>query len=96
MAGKNGGARPGAGRKPKADEVAMIELLSPMDEVALNALKKGLAAGEFPYVKMFMEYRYGKPKEKIEHSGELGVLWNEIKKYGADEETDEGTGLSGG
>lgn len=94
--GQNGGARPGAGRKPKTDEVAMIELLSPMDEVALNALKKGLAAGEFPYVKMFMEYRYGKPKEKIEHSGELGILWNELRNYEPDEEANEGSGLSGG
>lgn len=72
--GQNGGARPGAGRKPKTDEIAMIELLSPMDKIALEALKKGLAAGEFPYVKMFMEYRYGKPKEKIEHSGDPGYF----------------------
>ena len=35
MENKRGGAREGAGRKPKADEVAMIEKLSPMEDKAL-------------------------------------------------------------
>ena len=92
----NGGARKGAGRKPKADEIALIELLSPLDDLAFKALEIGVKAGEFPYVKMFMEYRYGKPKETVNLRGELDVLWNEVRKYGADEETNESTGLSGG
>lgn len=96
MAGKNGGARPGAGRKPKADELVLIERLSPLDDTALEAMKKGIAAGEFPYVKMFFEYRFGKPKEKIEHSGEMGIIWNEIKNYGVNRKTDDSSGLSGG
>lgn len=65
----NGGARNGAGRKAKADELALIEKLSPLDEEAFKALKEGVKARDFQYVKMFMEYRYGKPKQPIE--GEL-------------------------
>lgn len=63
MAGKNGGARPNAGRKPKIEEIALIERLSPMDDIALAALERGVNNGEFPFVKLFMEYRFGKAKE---------------------------------
>jgi hypothetical protein len=63
---QNGGARTGAGRKPKADEVQLIERLSPLDDVALNALKEGVANGDYNFVKLFMEYRYGKPKQAVD------------------------------
>lgn len=62
----NGGSRIGAGRKPKAAEIQLIELLSPLDETALKAIQKGVNSGEFAYIKLFMEYRYGKPKQQIE------------------------------
>lgn len=62
----HGGKRDGAGRKAKADELELIEKLSPLDDLAFKALKDGVKAGEFQYVKMFMEYRYGKPKEKVD------------------------------
>ena len=61
------------GRPPKADEIALIERLSPMDDVALDALKKGVSSGEFNFVKLFMEYRYGKPKQDISLSGEMNI-----------------------
>lgn len=64
--GKSGGSRPGAGRKPKADEVALIEKLSPMDDMAFKELQKGVKSGDFQYIKMFFEYRFGKPKQSIE------------------------------
>lgn len=89
--GKNGGARPGAGRKSKAAEAALVERLSPMDDTALTKLKEGIAKGDFQFIKMFFEYRFGKPKEKIEHSGEMGVFWNEIRNYGADDKTNKGS-----
>lgn len=60
-----GGARPGAGRKPKSEEIELIERLSPMDAVALKKLKEGVNNGEFAYLKLFMEYRFGKPKETV-------------------------------
>lgn len=63
---ENGGARTGAGRKPKIEEISLIERLSPMEDDALKALGNGVRAGEFPFIKLFMEYRYGKPKETID------------------------------
>lgn len=63
---KKGGHRVGAGRKPKATELELIELLTPLDVIAFKALEKGVKAGEFPYIKLFLEYRYGKPKQQID------------------------------
>jgi len=62
---KKGGFRDGAGRKPKATELELIELLTPFEAIALQALEKGVKAGEFAYIKLFFEYRYGKPKQDI-------------------------------
>ena len=61
-----GGSRPGAGRKPKIAEIALIELLSPLDSIAFEAIEKGVKAGNFSFIKLFMEYRYGKPKQQNE------------------------------
>lgn len=64
--GKNGGARPGAGRKSKAEEVKLIEALTPLAPTALKALKAGIEAGEFPFVKLFYEYYAGKPTDHVD------------------------------
>jgi hypothetical protein len=64
--GKSGGVRPNSGRKPKADEVALIEKLSPLDDIAFKELTNGVKSGDFQYLKLFMEYRFGKPKQAIE------------------------------
>ena len=64
--GKNGGARPGAGRKTKAEEVKLIESLTPLAPKALEALKKGIEDGDFPFVKLFYEYYAGKPTDKLD------------------------------
>jgi hypothetical protein len=37
--------------------------LSPLDDLAFEALKDGIKQKDFRYVKLFHEYRYGKPKE---------------------------------
>lgn len=60
----NGGARKGAGRKPKADEQKLIEKLSPLESLALKALKEAMQDGQSWAVKMYMEYVYGKPRER--------------------------------
>jgi|SRR6478609_357958 len=62
----NGGSRPGAGRKSKAEELKLIEKLSPMESTALEALLKGVSKGEFPYIKLYFEYYFGKPTETID------------------------------
>lgn len=71
-----GGHREGSGRKAKATELELIERLSPLDDDAMKALKSGIKKGEYPYVKMFFEYRLGKPKEtmNLKHEGSINVL----------------------
>jgi hypothetical protein len=67
---KNNGSRTGenrnAGRKPKATEIQLIERLTPLEEIALKALEKGIKSGELGFVKLFLEYRFGKPKQMQE------------------------------
>jgi len=60
-----GGKRAGAGRKRKVEEEAIITKLSPMDNTAFAVLLKGVKAGDFNFVKLFMEYRFGKPASKV-------------------------------
>ena len=59
----HGGKRNGAGRKPKEDELQLIERLSPMEDIAFDALKDGISKKDYRFVKLFYEYRYGRPKE---------------------------------
>tara|TARA_R100001143_G_scaffold49061_1_gene44072 strand:+ start:332 stop:598 length:267 start_codon:yes stop_codon:yes gene_type:complete len=62
----NGGARQGAGRKGKAEEQKLIENLTPMNPMALESLEKGLENKEQWAVKLFFEYFYGKPQQKVD------------------------------
>lgn len=71
MEEKRGGAREGAGRKPKATELELIERLSPMDDLALETLKTRLKEGDMQAIKLFFEYRYGKPKQDVNLSGNV-------------------------
>ena len=59
----HGGKREGAGRKSKADEIKLIERLSPMEDEALAALKAGVESGDIRWIKLYLEYYVGKPKE---------------------------------
>jgi hypothetical protein len=61
----HGGSREGAGRKPKSEEIELIDKLSPLDEIAFEKLEAGLKDGGYNFIKLFMEYRFGKPKETI-------------------------------
>ena len=62
----NGGARQGAGRKGKAEEQKLIENLTPMNSMALKSLEKGLEKKEQWAVKLFFEYFYGKPQQRVD------------------------------
>jgi len=62
----NGGARKGAGRKSKSEEQKLIENLTPMNDMALDSLKKGLEKKEQWAVKLFFEYFYGKPQQRVD------------------------------
>ena len=59
----NGGNRSGAGRKPKADEINLIEKLTPLEDAAFKALKTGVESGDFKFVQLYYNYYAGKPRE---------------------------------
>jgi len=67
---ENGGARPGAGRKPKADEIKLIEQ---MDAVLVpaevwQALADRVEAKDTNAIKTWLSYRYGMPKQTVEQT----------------------------
>lgn len=72
----HGGARPGGGRKSKAEEIKLIEKLSPMAEDAYQKLHEGVKRGEFAFIKLFLEYYAGKPTDslEVEHSGSVETI----------------------
>ena len=62
---KNNGGHKTAGRKPKADEVKMIErmdaVLAPVEVWEVLAAK--VMEGDVTATKCWLSYRYGRPKE---------------------------------
>jgi hypothetical protein len=67
MAGK-GGYIPGSGRKPKADEIKLIEQ---MDAVAVPvkiwaALLNRCENGDTQAIKTWLNYRFGMPRQQID------------------------------
>ncbi|MFY7937176.1 MAG: hypothetical protein ACOVOQ_07360 [Flavobacterium sp.] len=63
----NGGAREGAGRKPKSDELKMIENMDATKasiEVWVKLAEK-VESGDVAAIKLWLEYRFGKPKQLI-------------------------------
>jgi hypothetical protein len=66
--GKNGGARIGAGRKPKVQEIKIIEQ---MDAIAVpekiwGALLRKCEEGDTQALKLWLAYRLGLPKQQID------------------------------
>ena len=83
---KNNGGNKNAGRKPKADEVKLIEQ---MDAVMVplevwQALAAKVESGDVQAQKTWLSYRYGMPKQMIEQTTiniDAGKLTDEeIKK----------------
>jgi len=62
----NGGKREGAGRKGKAEEQKLIEHLTPMSGIALEALQEGIKGKQQWAVKLYFEYFYGKPQQRVD------------------------------
>ncbi len=67
MAGK-GGATPGAGRKPKADEIKIIEMMDAVavPEEAWKALWDKCKEGDSQSIKTWLNYRFGMPKQSMD------------------------------
>lgn len=70
---QNGGARQGAGRKSKADEILMIEqmdaILAP--KIVWEKLAKLVKESDHNAIKTWLSYRVGMPKQAIQHSGHI-------------------------
>jgi len=52
-----------AGRKPKAEEVKLVERLSPLEDDALKALTEGVQSGDIKWITLYLNYYLGKPRE---------------------------------
>ena len=64
----NGGKRKGAGRKPKATELQVIEKLDNIidsDDV-VKSLHSLIKKGDFNAIKLYFEYRFGRPKNSVD------------------------------
>jgi len=65
---QHGGARPGAGRKPKADEERLIERMEfvlSSDDV-LDKLRVRVLEGDLQAIKLWMSYRFGMPSQSVD------------------------------
>lgn len=51
------------GRPPKNDSNELIEKLYPMSEMGMQRLKEGIENGDFRFLKLYFQYRYGNPKQ---------------------------------
>ena len=49
-------------KRGKSIDVALIEKLTPLDEIAFEKLKQGIERGDFQYLKLYFSYKYGRPK----------------------------------
>lgn len=70
----HGGKRENAGRKSKADEQVLIERLGVLSDAAFSALESGLREKESWAVKLWFEYTYGKPTQKVDADVNLKAI----------------------
>ena len=81
---KHGGKREGAGRRSKADEIKLIERIDNVidQDKAMQKLGELVMDGNMQAVKLYFEYRYGKPKESIDlnTTGDNLVSFNDLLK----------------
>lgn len=66
---KNNGGNKNAGRKPKIEELKFIEKLDNIidSDSAIKKLFELIKDNNFNALKLYIEYRFGKPKETIEN-----------------------------
>lgn len=66
----HGGKRKGAGRKSKDEELKVIERLDNIidKDSVIKKMYELIKDGNFNAIKLYFEYRFGKPKETIEQT----------------------------
>jgi hypothetical protein len=69
----NGGHATNGGRKSKAEELQLIEKLSPLEPLAFKALTDAIKEGKDWAVKLFFQYNYGMPKQVVDQNTNLTV-----------------------
>jgi NADPH-dependent ferric siderophore reductase len=76
MANGHGGKRPNGGRKPKADEIAIIEQMDAVavPEEAWRALWGKCEEGDTQAIKTWLNYRFGMPKQNIDVTTQGGKI----------------------
>lgn len=63
---KNNGGHKTAGRKSKAEELKLVEKLSPYEDKAIGLLLRKIDQEDMFALKMYFEYLYGKPKQQLQ------------------------------
>jgi len=85
MSENHGGARKGAGRKPKAQEQKLIERLDAIidKDKALGKLGELVTKGDMRALQLYLGYRYGKPKDSvyINSSEGLNINFRDLLKF---------------
>jgi len=74
-----------AGRKPKDEELKIVERLDNIinQDEAIHKLKELIEKGNLQAIKLYLNYRYGQPRESIDVHQENsdGINFNELIKY---------------
>ena len=84
----NGGARKGAGRPSKADEIKLIEKLDALIDpnFAIEKMYEHITEGSEKMLELYMGYRFGKPKQSHDHTNDGSSFENNpIIVFGKDE-----------
>jgi hypothetical protein len=55
-----------SGRKPDDVNLKIIERLTPLDDKAFEMLKQGIEAGDFKFIRLYFEMRWGKARQMTE------------------------------
>lgn len=63
-----GGARPGSGRKPKAEEISLIKNMDSIADPDLvwQKLYENVKQGDVQSIKTWLAYRFGMPKQTVD------------------------------
>ena len=87
---KNNGGNKNAGRKPKADEIKLIEQMDAVavPETVWKMLYGKVLYGDTQAIKTWLQYRYGMPKQVIDQNNTHIINDFDIKAlYGKNKET---------
>ena len=72
---KNNGGNKNAGRKPKADEIKLIESMDSITvpENVWRALYLKVEEGDVQAIKTWLSYRFGMPKQTVENNSKVTI-----------------------